>query len=201
VYSSIFLDRVYGLIGLALLGCVALIFAPPLVDWVGSSPSIALLIAVTLGCIAVVCFPWLSTVRQPADRSSARAHGRFSTPLLGLTTADGVAPSASILAVGCALGLVSQALTAAIHWGVAMALGLNISPLALTWILALGTIVGMFPISLAGLGVREATYVGLLALFGVSAGSALALSLTMFMILLALGLTGGALDLLALRRR
>jgi uncharacterized membrane protein YbhN (UPF0104 family) len=192
VYISIFHDRVYGLIGLALLGCIALALAPPQFDWPGSSLSMLVLLVVMLVGLGVVLLPWLSKL----TRSGRPTDGRLGL-LIRPRAADGSEPPFSMLAVGCALGLTAQALTAGIQWGVASALGLSVSPLALTWILALGTIVGMFPISFAGLGVREATYVGLLSLFGVSAGPALALSLTMFAILIVLGLTGGILDLLA----
>jgi len=196
IYLSIFLDRVYGLIGLALLGCLALVLEPPQPDWLGRSPGIVALGLVSFAGILIVTLPWLCSV--PALLRSGEDHtiGKLEARLLSLTTADGCVPPVATLAVGCALGLMAQALTAVIHWGVALALGLTVSPLALTWILALGTILGMFPISFAGLGVREATYVGLLSLFGVSAGAALTLSLTMFAILVALGVTGGALDLL-----
>jgi uncharacterized membrane protein YbhN (UPF0104 family) len=196
VYTSIFLDRVYGLIGLALLGCIALAAAPPQHEWPGSNISMAVLMLATLTGIALVALPWLSTLTGSGKLRRASFEGSIFGWLLYPRTADGRRPPISMVAFGCSLGLAAQALTTAIHWGVALALGLSISPLALTWIVALGTIIGMFPISLAGLGVREATYVGLLSLFGVSAGSALALSLTMFAILVVLGLTGGVLDLL-----
>jgi uncharacterized membrane protein YbhN (UPF0104 family) len=197
VYVSIFLDRVYGLIGLALLGCVALVLDPPQPEWLGRSPSMVVLVAVVLAGVGVLVLPWLSV---PLSRIVPSTHSTIyglAAVLISLTRPGGATPPASTLVVGCGLGLVAQALIAAIHWGVALALGLSLSPLALTWILALGTIVGLLPVSFGGLGVREATYVGLLSLFGVSAGPALALSLMMFMILVALGLTGGILDLLA----
>lgn len=197
IFASIFLDRVYGLIGVAALGLVALALAPPHEAWVGSSPSLVVLLVVTLvGCL-IVSLPWLPIVARSALLTRRAPDGALGAVFLRPIIAERGAPPISMLMVGCALGLAAQALTAAIHWGVALSLGVTLSPLALTWIFALGTILGMFPISLGGLGVREATYVGLLALYGVSAGAALALSLTMFAILVALGLTGGVLDLLA----
>jgi uncharacterized membrane protein YbhN (UPF0104 family) len=196
IYLSIFLDRVYGLIGLALLGCLALVLEPPRPDWFGRSPGIVALGLVSFAGILIVTLPWLCRVPGLLRSGGNQTIGKLEARLLSLTAADGCVPPVATLVVGCSLGLMAQALTAVIHWGVALALGLTVSPLALTWILALGTILGMFPLSFAGLGVREATYVGLLSLFGVSAGAALTLSLTMFAILVALGVTGGALDLL-----
>jgi uncharacterized membrane protein YbhN (UPF0104 family) len=195
VYMSVFFDRVYGVIGLAVLGYITLALEPPPAPWVGQGPSLVVLATMALTGLGVLTVPWHS---EPLARVFGKANPKWTAAgakLLNLASAGRRSPPVTFT-VGCALGLAPQVLTAAIHWGVAVALGLSISPLALTWIMAMATIFGMFPISLAGLGVREATYVGLLSLFGVPTGPALALSLGMFAILIALGLTGGLLDLL-----
>jgi uncharacterized protein (TIRG00374 family) len=192
-YASVFLDRMYGLIGLAILGGLAVLVGAPDPEWRGTRPAIVSLALVALGGIAVVAFPTiLDRFRRSFARRERIGRGIFLANLMEL---GGRRPSARLVMTGCVLSLASQGLLAAIHWGVALAIGVSVSPFALTWILAVATIVGMFPISLAGLGVREATYVGLLSLFGVPAGAALSLSLVMFAILVALGLTGGILDL------
>jgi uncharacterized membrane protein YbhN (UPF0104 family) len=196
VYVSILLDRVFGMTGLILLGGFALALSPPPSGWVGLGLSWAMLAGVTAAAGLVLAVPWLVRLPWPVLLRHHPVLRRLGTAVCRATSPASATPSVSMLLVGCVLSVVAQALTAAIAWGVALALGVVVSPLALTWVLTLGTIIGMFPISVAGLGVREATYVGLLSLFGVSAGSALALSLAMFAILIALGLTGAALDVL-----
>lgn len=98
-------------------------------------------------------------------------------------------------------GLVQQALHIAIVVVLARELGLGIRVLEWCWIFTLVSIASFLPISLAGAGVREGTFVGLLALFGVAAERALALSLTLFALQLLLGLIGAAIELTRLARR
>lgn len=59
----------------------------------------------------------------------------------------------------------------------------------------------LLPISVAGIGLREGGYVGLLALFGVSSDTSLALSFTFLGYALFGALLGGALELMPARRR
>lgn len=59
-------------------------------------------------------------------------------------------------------------------------LGISISIIDWFWIFGLISIVQFMPISFAGLGVREVSFVGILALFTVPATSAVALSLAIF---------------------
>ena len=56
----------------------------------------------------------------------------------------------------------------------------------------------LLPISVAGLGLREGGYVGLLALFGYKASTALSLSIAMFGISLVATLVGGSLEFVAM---
>lgn len=197
VFVSVFLDRVTGMIGLAGLGSLALLLDPPTVAWMGLVPCLLVLVAATLAGVVVMTVPALpSLVTGPATTWSP-ALARVGALVLRLTTVNSQAPTPKALASICALGFASQAIMATIHWGVALAVGLTLSPFALTWILAITVIIGMLPVSLAGLGVRELTYVALLSLFGVSTASALTLSLATFAILVVLGLTGGAIDLVA----
>lgn len=64
------------------------------------------------------------------------------------------------------------------------------------WIFALVSVAGVLPITLAGVGVREGVFVGLLAAFAIPAEKALALSLTMFALHVFFGLMGGAYEFL-----
>jgi glycosyltransferase 2 family protein len=197
VFVSVFLDRVTGMIGLGGLGSLALLLDPPSVEWMGLIPCLLVLVAATVSGVVVMTLPALPSLVIGPTTIWSPGLARVGGLVLRLTTVDSQAPKAKALATICALGFASQAIMATIHWGVALAVGINLSPFALTWILAITVIIGMLPVSLAGLGVRELTYVALLSLFGVSTASALTLSLATFAILVVLGLTGGAIDLVA----
>ncbi len=72
----------------------------------------------------------------------------------------------------------------------AKAAGITISPVVLLWQCAMILFLGRLPISLANLGVREVALVEALALYGVSAPSALLMSLIIFSGKIFLGIIG-----------
>jgi hypothetical protein len=99
------------------------------------------------------------------------------------------------------LALVFHALCVAIQW--LLGQGLHI---ALTWgewaiVYAGVSLLVLLPISIAGIGLREGGYVGVLALFGIASGSALAISFAVFGFTLLGAAIGGALEACAALRR
>jgi len=66
---------------------------------------------------------------------------------------------------------------------------------ALVWLCAVVFVLGKIPITIANLGVREVTLVGLLGLYGVAKSAALLMSMVMFSGLIFLGLLGAAYQL------
>jgi hypothetical protein len=62
------------------------------------------------------------------------------------------------------------------------------------WLFGLISIATMLPFTIGGIGLREGSFVGALALFGVAAEQALALSLAVFGLLLAGAMVGAVLD-------
>jgi glycosyltransferase 2 family protein len=86
----------------------------------------------------------------------------------------------------------------------ALAFGLSLSIATIGWVWSFTAILVMLPVSFAGLGVREASLIVLLAPFGVAETSAVGLSLLWLSSLLIAAVLGGALEgrglLLMLRR-
>jgi uncharacterized protein (TIRG00374 family) len=74
------------------------------------------------------------------------------------------------------------------------ALHLNVSFVTIAWIQLLLFIIILLPISISGLGVREATLLVLLAPYGVSGQNAVALSFLLLAVRLAVAATGGLLQ-------
>ena len=85
------------------------------------------------------------------------------------------------------LGLASLAL-------LARAVGIEVGFATLGWIRSLVTIATLVPVTIAGLGIREASFVALLGPFGVPMSSALTLSLLVFGRGLAFAFAGGLLE-------
>lgn len=97
----------------------------------------------------------------------------FTTPRLG--------PAVVLWTILCALGL--QALNTLGSFVLAQAMHLTIDPLDWMSLNAVVAIVQILPISIGGLGVREGTFVFLLAFYGVQASHALAFSLITFILI------------------
>ena len=89
---------------------------------------------------------------------------------------------------GQALGVVGYCLLAA-------ALNIRVSFITLGWVRSLITLLQMLPISLAGLGVREASSVWVLGKYGVPEAQALGLGLTQFALLVCICMLGGLFEL------
>ena len=94
-----------------------------------------------------------------------------------------------------AWSLLSYLLFIASPWAVVVAMDVDISLSALAWIRPLVFLLTLLPFTIGGLGVREAGFIGLLHLYGIAAGEALAFSLVLFAIQVAIGLAGMALEL------
>lgn len=73
----------------------------------------------------------------------------------------------------------------------ARAANIAVSPLVLVWLWMLVYLLGRLPISIANLGVREATLVGILGLYGVEEPVALLMSMILFSAKILLAIAGG----------
>lgn len=171
------IDRVVATFALFLLGACA-------VPWVERAPR-ALMFLFTLAAAAI--FLGMLVLAHP------RAHALFTRwleprPPSGLRALPGrlIDGLHSVLQhphrlVMCFLfALVFHGLCVAIHMVLARALGIDL-PITV-WVLVYSgvALLLLLPISIAGLGLREGGYVGLLAIFGVAATQALSLSLLFF---------------------
>ena len=77
-------------------------------------------------------------------------------------------------------------------WILARAIGLDLGLFEIAWVRSASLIVGLLPLTVGGLGLREGTTVLLLAFFDVAAADALALSLLAFLVtILGVGAVGG----------
>jgi glycosyltransferase 2 family protein len=92
------------------------------------------------------------------------------------------------------LGIARQVISVALIMVFVYALGIEIGFLTIAWIRSVVALLSLIPISIAGLGVREVTFVVALAQYGVPAESALVLSLLLFARTVIYGLAGGLVE-------
>lgn len=80
------------------------------------------------------------------------------------------------------VNLITWVATYTIGYIIALSLGIRISYLILITMYSMSTVVGLIPITISGIGTREAMLVGLLGLFGIAADKIVAMSLITFSI-------------------
>lgn len=100
-----------------------------------------------------------------------------------------------------ALSLLASILFYLSAWFAAQSINLEISLLSLVWVRSVVFVATLIPLTIGGIGVREAGFVALLALLGVSAPAALAFSAVNFSFQVAIALAGAVSEAWRLNRR
>ncbi|HET7869212.1 MAG TPA: lysylphosphatidylglycerol synthase transmembrane domain-containing protein [Actinomycetota bacterium] len=186
------LDRLAGLAGLALLalaGCAwGLTAGPP--DRVVVAASI-LGIGVLVGSALVLC---LAPLRSKGDDLRSAVASRFRVFGQAFATA-GREPQA--VRWGTVVGVVSALLLIAVNALLADSLGMSLPVAALPAIVLIATLTTALPVSINGLGFREAAYVWCLATYGIGHDRALAFALLVLAVTLASSVVGGVVYVLS----
>jgi uncharacterized membrane protein YbhN (UPF0104 family) len=93
------------------------------------------------------------------------------------------------------VSLTAQLLGLVYFFSIARAVDIQLPFFVIGWISTFVTIVQMIPISIAGLGIREASYAVLLNDYGISPEQAISYSITIFAVFIIVGLVGGVFEL------
>lgn len=195
--------------GLALAVLIAFGLVAVVVDGLVGGLVAAAILGLALGVVALAC--WAVFVRP--DRSAQLLLGVARLPglrrlgmearLAGLATRltqfGTLSPRGVALVV--LLSIVHEILGTGVMWAFAQALGLELGFAAIAWIRVAVQLVLILPLSIAGLGLRELTLVGLTTGYGIAPAAAVAWSLVIFAGTVAAALLGGALEAHALWRR
>ena len=171
--TAVVLDRV---IGMAVIGAAGLIGAFAFgAHFVRTPLPDALVIG--LGLAALVAAGW-------AARAAALRFAPELVPVLGR-------PRVLAMMLGCSVGVL--VLWVMNVWLLAQALGIGVEPQVVMFAAPLVAIAALLPITLGGIGVREAGYALLLAPHGVEPGQAVALGLLQYCTYLVVAAIGGLL--------
>ncbi len=191
VAGSIVFDKATGLFGLSLIGLAALAMsrhAPPW-QWAIVAGIAAACVAGLYGCFVIARYaarlelrgPWLLRARDAVAAIAARIAE--------------YAGDHGLVARSTALAILTQGLVIGIYVLLARDLGLSLPAAELVAAVVIANLATLVPISLAGLGVREAGLTFLLAQHpGVGPDRAIALSLAAMAVLLLAALAGALLE-------
>jgi len=183
--AAIVINRGVGSLMLLAVGSLALLLDPE----IGAFPSF---VALGLTCAGVACLvlawiPWQPVIAGPI--AGSRHLGEFLNRLLGFKRL-----AARERAIVMTSMIVQEFGNAAAMWVFANAVGVHVGYLSVIWIRAALQMALLLPLSFAGLGIREASLVGLGAIIGVQPVDAMAWSFTILAGTLSVALAGGILE-------
>jgi glycosyltransferase 2 family protein len=187
--STVFLDRLSGLMAFFLMTLIALPFAGQLI------PPGIFSILVVMSAVSVVV-TWLMFERRFTTRLMNSLFARVRFPLqskIERLYESMRANSTRATAEAMAIGFLFNLLLIAVNYLVASALGQHIALGYFFLFIPIISTLLLLPISLNGLGVREGAYVLLFASAGVGSVAAVSMSLAFYAITVTAGLIGGVL--------
>jgi len=176
--ASVAADRGLNLLALLLIGSAAAIFDQHLQLWI-KQMIWAIAASVSAGLVIMVRLR-----SEIASRAPERFRQTIEALLTGSWDLSGLVKAGS-LAIAVQITMVVTNICAA------RAMGLNVTDIQLFIAIPLTAIITALPVSINGLGIREAAYATLLALFGIPAEQAVALSLVMTAAIVGWSLIGG----------
>lgn len=176
-FTSVLVDRLFGLGALIVVALVGLAVAPPGVPpilselaWIGFAVILAAAYMTMNATARRILGRSLSAIRLDAIRI------RLEKVYIRL---DEMRSSSSLMGWSAIAALVNTGFRIAPAWCVAMALGIDVSLTQLFIIIPLIYLAAQIPISLGGLGVREVGWVALLRVIEVPASDAIVMSLVL----------------------
>jgi uncharacterized protein (TIRG00374 family) len=191
-FSTVFADRLTGILGTSLIGlCVAIVDpadVPP--------PLVALVIVVTGGILLATL---LLTQQKLIDRvmrhvpgwSKLLSKAKVRKIYEALTSySPGVIVRSTLISLPFTLTLIAS------QYALALSLGLIVPVQYFALFIPLTALVQLLPISFNGLGVREVTFQALFGTVGVAGEQAVAMSLLYYILRVITGLSGGLMYLI-----
>ncbi|QDM23004.1 flippase-like domain-containing protein [Tardiphaga sp. vice154] len=192
IVAAVVFDRITGLIGLLVLGLAGLLFNTQHFDPV-IAPTLAFTMVLLLTAMLAMfflndasvakLFGWLPDLISRQLRDTVVATHVFSS-------------SVRTLVASIAMGIAFQAVVVANCAWLGAGLGIDLSLASWAVVICVMSLVLLLPISFGGIGLRDVTLVGLLGGSGVATERALALSLALLGLQLAMAAVGGILTLL-----
>lgn len=193
IAASVIIDRITGFLGLLAVAVVGV----ALNSTAGRQQIFGALlfaIAALLALLFSFHLPWWTRIMEPVENRGPRA-ARILGQLHRLLTAwKAYAQSPSLMLASVLLGACFQLIAVWINYQLGRELGLQVAISDWCWVFGVVSIVTALPFTIGGLGLREGSFVGSLALLGIAPEKAMGLSFAVFSILLSGAAIGGVLD-------
>jgi uncharacterized protein (TIRG00374 family) len=200
IVSTVILDRLSGSVGLVILILFSLPFGWNLIQDRAVFLSVSIII-VLLSLILLILFN--DSVYSSINRYlTAPKAGRFRSAIKNLhQEMHGFKHKKVAIITNLFVSVLVQANTPITFYLIALAIGLKINLIYFFVFIPIIGAITMLPISIGGLGLRDATTIYFFAKAGVSRDSAFAMSLLNFSFILVYGVIGGLIYVLTIRHR
>ncbi|MGM4997227.1 flippase-like domain-containing protein [Tardiphaga sp. 37S4] len=192
IVAAVLFDRITGLVGLLILGIGGLLLNTQHLDPVIAPTLTAAMAMLLAALLAIFCLN-----ETNADRLLGWLPAGISRQFGDTIRATRVSSSTPrILIASVLMGLAFQGVVVANCAWLGSALGINLSLATWAVVICVMSLVLLLPISIGGIGLRDVTLVGMLGGFGIATDQALALSLALLGLQLAMVVVGAILMLL-----
>ena len=188
--SSVFLERYTGLLGLTIIGVIAALFTLRSNDsWIVLFSVVGTAAFLVAFSVLLWCEPLVKIVVKAFSLVSPRGLAAKFKNLFEAIHSYKQHPKALLLTI--AVSIVLQLMFAFYYGLFAQQLGIDVDVSYFILFLPVITLVTMLPLSVGGLGVREALMVLLFAQVGIASAEILSISLTVHVVNMGLSLWGG----------
>lgn len=200
VIATIFLDRLSGYVGLAILAILSLVFGWRLIQDTTTVLSIFIIIAILIAILLVLFNKSLYNLIQKF--LSTPNAGKIRELIMSLHEEMHIfRHQRKVIINNLVLSIFIQGLTPIVFFVTALSMGVRVNIIYFFIFLPIISAITLLPISIGGLGLRDATTIFFFAKAGVSKDLALAMSLLNFSFLLIYGILGGLIYVLTIHHR
>ena len=191
IVASVMIDRITGFLGLLAVAVVGVALNS---TGVRQQIFIALILAIAalLALLFTFHLPWWARITEAIGNRGPRAAGISGQLHRFLLAWKTYAQSPFLMLTSVMLGACFQLVAVWINYRIGRELNLQVTISDWCWVFAVVSIVTALPFTLGGLGLRESSFVGSLALLGAAPEKALAHSFALFSLLLAGAIIGAA---------
>lgn len=200
IIATVFLDRLSGYIGLVLLTLLALVFGLKIID----DKSVFLSLEIIIGILVLALIVLFNPYAYKKINKLLKSLG--ANKILGMITElheeiHIFRNKRKVIVKNICISFLIQLITPLTYYLISLALGLKINLLYFFVFLPIIGAITLLPISIGGLGLRDATTVFFFAKVGVVKHMAFAMSLINFSFILFYGAIGGLIYVLTVRHR
>lgn len=196
IAASVVVDKIVSIIGLLLVGCIGLAFSTARLPAALTTLFISAALAATLALFSArarwVCAPvfrFLSVVETRFPRQERILSGCRRV----LDSWQIYTRNIPLLTGNILIAVLYQFIGVLMFYWLSRELHLSIGFFDWSWIVGALTLALFLPLTIGGLGVREGTLIGILALYGYGSETAVALSLVAFSFVIMVAIIGAAL--------